>query len=68
VYAHTLHVCVQNQQAAAHWHDNAMHWAMRANWPTNQASRRLAAFFAHQYQQDAARLYRADRVLRGLEA
>lgn len=62
--AHTLRVCAQNQQAAAHWQDKAMHWHMVSRWPVGETRRDLAEFFAAQYQQDAARLYAADRRLR----
>lgn len=63
----TLHASLENQRNAATWYAKALDWLTVA---TNHGSEIVAsacADFATRDQETAARLSRADRVLRGLE-
>lgn len=62
--ARTLLACAQNQQAAAVWFSKFVGWRDQAAAATYPPARMACLSFAIQDQEDAARLYAADRHLR----
>lgn len=62
--ARTAQVCVQNQQAAALWWQKFAGWRDVAQSHGSEIVASAATDFALRDQEDAARLYRADRTLR----
>ena len=66
--ARTAHASVANQQTAARWFGKFQAWRDEIGNALSQPARSSCAVFAIQTQEDASRLYAADRRLRGLEA
>lgn len=65
--AQALIASVKNQHAAQQWYSKARDWGHLAATHGSEIVASAAADFARRDQEDAARLSRADRRLRGLE-
>lgn len=65
--ARTQAASIANQVAAAQWHASSVRWWDAIAMCSNLAGIAACTDFAVRDQDEAARLYRADRQLRGLE-
>lgn len=62
----TAGVAAENQRNAAHWSERSRTWRDRSEHKSH-IGRAFCLSFATVDQETAARIYRADRVLRGME-
>lgn len=65
--AATLAACVENQRNARTWHEKSRTWCEAFDLEIRIFVRGACRQFAIDDQEVAAKLYRADRLLRGME-